>query len=196
MPKNTSQAGRTMIEIIGVLTVIGLVTVTIAKTASSMLERYRNSRMTMQIVELQRAIKNRFAIDEDFTDLTLQLLHDEKLVPSDLDWKNDSLYHKFGGTVTVGHNYTSTALDIKSGQTYYIQFTKVPQQACLDLLNIDWATDQYSDLVTIISGNLQAYWFIPTGADAAKSIHMPISISDAGRICSDKTDNTLKWVFQ
>ena len=196
MKKDLSQSGRSIIEIMGVLTVIGLLTVSIAKTITGMMERYKNSRITMQLTELQKGIQNRFAIDSDFTKLSSKLIMDEKLAPSDIDWKDNTMYHKFHGSITVGHNYTSTVLDIKSGQSYWIQFNKVPQQACLDLMSIDWSVDQYSDLITIISGDLQAYWRIPQGASAEKSIQMPISVDDALKMCSSKSSNKLRWVFQ
>ena len=53
-----NEFGRSMIEILGVLAIIGMVTMSISKLIGSMHDRYKVSRVTQQITDLRKNISN------------------------------------------------------------------------------------------------------------------------------------------
>lgn len=196
MKKTSEQAGYTLIESIAFICIITMVAISIISVISHMLDRYKISRVTSQVVELQKAINNRFAAAENYKKLSASLLKSENLAPGDINWKGTSMYHKFNGSVTVGFNYTSNVTGpSKSGESYYIQFAKLPQKACVELATQNWAHDQYSNLITMIVNSKWCYWRVYSNAGYKKYI-MPLSNTLAAKLCSNKDNNTIKWVFQ
>ncbi len=201
MKRPASQSGYTLVESIAFICIITMVAISIISVVSHMLDRYKTSRITAQVVELQKAINTRFASAENYEKLTAKLLKDENLAPGDMNWKGNNMYHKFGGTVVVGSSYTSNVMNIRAGETYSIRFNGVPYIACKELVTQNWAHDQYSSLVVIVSrsANLWAYWRTPSGlAPSRKHLIMPLSLSNVDDMCPNKTNrgNNLEWVFQ
>lgn len=196
MKKTSEQAGYTLIESIAFICIITIVAIAIISVVSHMLDRYKISRVTSQVVELQKAINNRFAAAENYTKLSSSLLKSENLAPGDISWKGTSMYHKFNGLVTVGFDYTSNITGpSKSGESYFIQFTALPFNACVELATQNWAHDQYSSLITMIVNNKWCYWRVYSNAGYKKYI-MPLSNSLATELCNQKDNNTIKWIFQ
>lgn len=198
MKKNSEQSGYTLLESLAFICIITMVAISIISVISHMLDRYKISRVTSQVVELQKSINNRFASAENYKKLTAKLLKDENLAPGDINWKGNAMYHKFNGSVTVGFDYTSNVTGPSStekGSSYYIQFSKLPQKACIDLATQNWAHDQYSSLVTMIVNSKWCYWRVYQGA-AYKNYIMPLSNAQATALCNQKDNNTIKWVFQ
>ncbi len=57
-----NEFGRSMIEILGVLAIIGMVTMSISKLIGSMHDRYKVSQVTQQITDLRKNISNRYML--------------------------------------------------------------------------------------------------------------------------------------
>ena len=198
MKKCSEQSGYTLLESLAFICIITMVAISIISVISHMLDRYRISRVTSQVTELQKAINNRFASAENYKKLTAKLLKDENLAPGDINWKGTAMYRKFGGTVAVGFNYTSSVTGPSSaemGSSYYIQFDKLPLKACTELATQNWAHDQYSNLITMLVNGKWCYWRVyPTAA--YKKYIMPLSNALALELCNQKENNKIKWVFQ
>nr|QIM10303.1 hypothetical protein PlAlph_0570 [uncultured Alphaproteobacteria bacterium] len=196
MRNKSEQSGYTLLESIAFICIIIMVAISIISVVSHMLDRYRISRLTSQVTELQKSINNRFAAAENYNKLTSKLLKNENLAPGDMNWKGTSMYHKFNGQVTVGFNYTSNITGpSKSGESYFIQFAKLPRKACVELATQNWAHDQYSSLITMIVNSKWCYWRVYSNAGYKKYI-MPLSNALATELCNQKDNNTIKWVFQ
>lgn len=194
MKKSSSQSGYTLIESIGFIAVITMVAISIISVVSHMLDRYRNSRLTSQIVELQKNINARFAAVGNYEKLKLSLLKNEKLAPADMNWSGNTLYHKYSGKVTVGlYSSTITKQKLANADSYYIQFADVPKNACIELAIQNWAHDRTSNLVAMIINSKWSYWRVYQGA-AYKKYIMPLSRTLALELCS-KEKNTIKWAF-
>ena len=71
--RKTDQSGASMIEMIGVLGIISVVTTGILATVSKNYDRYQQSAITTQIRDLQKNIRVRFSAMSDYRDLSCLL---------------------------------------------------------------------------------------------------------------------------
>ncbi len=188
MKPNKTQSGYTLIESIAVIAILTAVVGTIIKTISHMHDRYRVSRLTSQIVELEKAINTRFSASEDYSSLTAKLIKDEKLAPSDINWGGSStnpfMTHKFGGNITIS---TTGA----SPHEYTITFTNIPVVPCVELATQNWAHNQYSNLSYMEVNDNKLEWIT-----SSEEHRMPIPAAAANDFCNSELNNTIKWTFQ
>ena len=148
---------------------------------NSMLDKYRISRVTQQIVDLQKNIDFRFSAAENFGDLESKLLTGESIVPGDMVGGN-KIYHAYKGEVTI-----------KSAQqdsVYEVTFKDLPYNACTELAMIDWMTGYNSHLVHI---KVNSKYFTWQGKNATK---LPMEYDNAITACQDNRNNVITWQFQ
>ena len=139
MKRTQNQKGYTLLESIMFIGVITAVSIGIINVVSSMLDRYKISRLTSQVAELQKSINVRFAASENYKKLTAKLIKDENLAPGDISWEGENMIHKYNGTVEVSPTLGNRAYDIK--------FYNLPKKPCMELAIQNWSHDQYSNLI-------------------------------------------------
>ncbi len=176
----SSQGGYTMIQTIAFIAILALVGSSAVSVLSKALSRYKVSRLTQQVVELQRAIDRKYVAKREYTGLTLAVLHSGNLLPSDMNYSNGVLYHKLGGTVTVAPN----------GELYTITFNNVPKYACMELAEQNWGLDPRIVLDSMKVGNNNLKWRCSGG----NCYTMPLSVSDANTVCA-AGNNNISWTF-
>lgn len=181
MKRTQNQQGYTLLESIMFIGVITAVSIGIINVVSSMLDRYKISRLTSQVAELQKSITNRFAAAESYKKLTVKLLKDENLAPGDIGWEGDKMIHKYGGEVAI-----SLALGVRA---YEITFNNLPKKPCVELAIQNWAHDQYSNLIHMKVNGVPAKWRNATYI-------MPLSVVQAETLCHDELKNAITWRFQ
>ena len=181
MKRTQNQRGYTLIESIMFIGVITAVSIGIINVVSSMLDRYKISRLTSQVTELQKMINVRFAASENYSKLNLSLISAEKLYPGDINLSGTRMLHKYGGEIKV-----KSAVQ---GKAYDITFKQLPKTACVELAIQNWAHDQYSNLMQMKVNGVPVKWRNATYI-------MPLSVVKAETLCSKELDNEIIWRFQ
>lgn len=192
MIKN-SQAGRTMIEVIGVLAIISTVTISIAKVVNSAHNRYLISRVTQQIGDLRRGISNRYVASGTYENITAEEVIASNAGPSDMfDKKNKKLLHAYNGDVVLAG----------TKDTYLITFKHLPGQACIELALMNWQFGGNSDLYSIKINQTEFNWPLIAGEGKV----LPIGINDATAACiptpskdnpsASADNNDITWTFR
>ncbi|MBP5399094.1 MAG: hypothetical protein J6Y53_01575 [Alphaproteobacteria bacterium] len=216
------QKGYTMIETIGVLALIAVIAGSAVAFLNKAFSRYKMARLSQQIVEMQKSIDRRYAARKTYDNLSLQLLVNENLLPKDMRYENNVLYHRLGGKVelVLGDN----------NESYTIRFMDLPTYACAELLEQNWGLDQRVVLDKMEIGinkatttsntqqvnqkvakqpGLQLPAVQPIGEVVNKKFNvlrwkcganeqncyvMPLSPVDAIKLCKDKK-NIVSWTF-
>ncbi len=181
MKRTQNQRGYTLLESIMFIAVITAISIGIVKVINSMLDRYKISRLTSQVTELQKMINVRFAASENYRKLNLSLISAEKLYPGDINWDGTKMLHKYGGDIDVKSKL--------SGRAYDITFKQLPKTACVELAIQNWAHDQYSNLIHMNVNGYPVKWRNATYI-------MPLSVVKAETLCSKELDNEIIWRFQ
>ena len=181
MKRQNTQSGYTLIESMMFIGVVIMLAISIISLINNMLDKYRMSRVTQQIVDLQKNIDFRFSSAENFDDLDSDLLTKESVVPGDMV-SDGKIYHAYKGEVTIS--------SARQGSVYEVSFTGLPYNACVELAMVDWMSGSYSHLVHIKVNNKYFTW------QGKNSTKLPMAYGDAMNACNDGRNNVITWQFQ
>lgn len=184
MKKQINESGYTLIESIMYIGIICMLGISIVSLINTMLDKYRMSRITQQIKDLQKNIDFRFSAAENYKLLSnsdLSLLIEERIIPGDMISDND-LYHAYNGEVEITSNMDDSAYDI----TFY----DLPYTTCVELAMIDWVNGHNSHLLHIKVNDTYFTW---QGKNAQK---LPMLYSQAIETCQMDNENEITWRFQ
>ena len=190
------QSGRSMIEAIGYISIMIMLTVSITAAVNTGYFRFRLGRIHQELMDLKKVVSQRYVAAENYKTVSLQTLIDEKIVPIEL--KNGT--HSFGGTVEIGKGD-------ENGSTFFIRFNDLPTQSCLELGSRLWVVNDGSDLDAMnINGKVWAWKY--SNSVENHDYELPASIQDVVEACNPKcTDadnnlipcprnkNFIKWFF-
>ncbi len=171
------QSGRSMIEMLGVLAIIGVLSVGGISGYSKAMAKYKLTKAQDQMTMLLMNIRAAYATSPSYSDLTTENVANWNLAPSDMV-VGTSLYSTFGGAVTVAASGT--------GNVYFsITMEGLSDDACRSLATFDWGAD---GLVSITVGSSTPHK--PGDADNG----IPISLASGASYCSGN-DTDIKWVY-
>ena len=211
MKDKNSQSGYTLLEAIMFIALISVVAVAIVNVSSKMLDRYRISRATSQLMEIEKSIATRFAAAPNYEKLKLgsqttvnKFLKNEKLLPADVYWSGSTPYHKLGGKIVINSNYsgnvTGTGIynaqgdtSIKPYNVFQVFFYGLSQNQCIELATINLDNIEYNVLLTIqINGGNTFYW---QKYNSSAKQFLPVTIAKAKQFCNKAKDNYIRWAF-
>ena len=179
MIKN-EQAGRSMVEMLGVLAIIGVLSVGGISGYSKAMAKFKLTKAQDQISMLLMNIRTAFATSPNYGGLTNSAAIDYNIAPGDMIVGSSGINHAFGGAVSVSACNASGTDATSNGQYFYIQLDHLGREACVSLATSDWGTD---GLVSMKVGNT---------THLAASI--PVGFTATG--CGAKGSyTTIKWVY-
>jgi len=201
--KHTHESGRSMIEMLGVLAIIGVLSVGGIQGYSMAMSKFKVSKTTDQIQTMVTNVRTLFAgqrtykgLEDAATAYTMGIYTDETYKSGDGNGTN-----AYGGSIILGgypkdapHNFTIT-------------YNELPQDACVRIAMSDWG-DASSGLVgLIVEGSTQK---APTAAPKAAAVTdgkgtfltaekgVPVPLANAVKACKGSSDNTssITWIYR
>ncbi len=178
------QSGRSMIEMLGVLAIIGVLSVGGIAGYSKAMMKYRINKTIEQITLIAGNVQTFFAPQKSYEGVKCSLsdtvyggqtdgdgcpvVKKAKIIPDemltlDADGKITDITDAFGGGVNL-YSPTSTGMSEKS---FSLWIDNIPQEACIELATYDWSSAN----VAIIR--------------AGTYFSTPVSINDATEYCED-----------
>ena len=131
--KLENQNGRSMIEMLGVLAIIGVLSVGGIAGYSKAMMKYRVNKTIDQVSMISTNIRTLFGPQGTFTGANnATVLEKAKVVPDEMVSKSGqtvSFNNAFGGTLTVG---------VPSTDSFTLTMTNIPESACITLLTQNW----------------------------------------------------------
>ena len=164
MTKNV-QSGRSMIEMLGVLAIIGVLSVGGIAGYSKAIMKYRINKTIEQITLIAGNVRTFFAPQRSYRGLSthdwcfgctnFELLKKAKLVPDEM-WNSDktALENVFGERVILDEVSTNDGYS----PLFYISYINIPEEACIEIVTHSWS--DISDLVSMAVMDDRDYAFI------------------------------------
>ena len=184
------QVGRSMIEMLGVLAIIGVLSVGGIAGYSKAMHRYRVNKTIDQITYMAGAIRTFFAPQKSYDGLDSEtnpeVIKKAKLVPDDMwvEGENEP-QNMWGNYVNVGTTCRTLAeCNNRIHKAFYIGYNNIPEEACIDLLTQDWSNAGVGMFYVLSYENAEA-------ALQGEELYVipPVSVDKAIRLCSTSADD-------
>lgn len=196
------QSGRSMVEMLGVLAIIGVLSVGGISGYSKAMAKFKLTKAQDQLSMMIMNIRTAFATSPGYPDLNTTTAIEYKLVSQEMIASSKALINAFGGTTLV--SAVRGADNTKNG-AFQIVFQGLGKDVCVSLATSDWGTDgllgigvaskAISIRDTIASGGASTTF--TGGGGLASPNALPLSISDvrASNACGSDNTNSITWVY-
>ena len=191
------QGGRSMVEMLGVLAIIGVLSVGGISGYSKAMAKFKLTKAQDQITMLLMNIRTAYATSPSYAGLNSKAAIEYNLAPQEMAASTSgtgTLYGAFGGAVDV--------TSVGTNNTYFrITLHSLGKEACRSLATSDWGAD---GLVEMIVGNdtdgaQTGTVAIPctTGGTASGrfcTAELPVSLANAATHCNHET-SYITWIY-
>ena len=175
------QSGRSMVEMLGVLAIIGVLSVGGISGYSKAMAKFKLTKAQDQITMLLMNIRTASATSPRYAGLSEYTAADYNLAPNEMVGTSGSdtvLYGTFGGRVEVGEATTNTY--------FYIRMHSLGKEACRSLASSDWGADGLVKMMIGGSGDTPTHTY--------EIANLPVALSDAYGDCNNEVSN-ITWVY-
>ena len=197
MLKSNDQSGRSMVEMLGVLAIIGVLSVGGISGYSKAMAKFKLIKAQDQITMLLMNIRAAYATSPTYSGLGAQAAADYNLAPSEMIAEGSSgttkLYGAFGGEVKVEANTTTPTY-------FHIQITNLGKEACRSLATSDWGADGL--VMMAVKGDASGAAATTTCSSGSVSAgngkwciaDLPATLQEAHQACSGEI-NSIDWMY-
>ena len=196
-----NQSGRSMVEMLGVLAIIGVLSAGgLAGYSKAMFKHKLNSTMD-QLTMLVTNIRTMYGTQENYDGLGVGQAYRLGIISaSSFNSSNSTMINPFKGAVTLdpGIAYGSVA-----ASAFVITYTNLPKEACIALATADWGTGSGSGFISVTANNTGSLPMV-NGATGPASITAaasgtdyegsPMTVNSAITACDEET-NTVELKF-
>ena len=176
------QSGRSMVEMLGVLAIIGVLSVGGISGYSKAMAKYKINQCLDQVSMLMINIRSVFANQTTFADATTANIIALGIPSADmLNAAGNGMVNPFNGAIVVNPGAGNTS--------FTVQYAGLDVSACQTLALADWGQASSSGLVGVtINAAPQHTWAAGT---------LPVSISDAATECNAAGNgNSVEWEYR
>lgn len=187
------QSGRSMVEMLGVLAIIGVLSVGGISGYSKAMAKFKLTKAQDQITMLIMNIRTAYATSPGYGELDNETAITYSLVPSEMIKSSTAIMNAFGGTTTIS---AVKGADGTEGGAFSITFAGIGKDACLSLATSDWGADGLAGIgFDVANGKLDAN----ASTGMIKTDSLPLSLSamtgDSASGCKDPSKNSITWTY-
>ena len=200
MCRISNQDGRSMIEMLGVLAIIGVLSVGGIAGYSKAMMKFKINKTIDQISQISQNIRTLYARQRNYASLTIngwsnyKILYKANLAPKEMfegSGTNYTMTNAFGGEVWI--QSSSKTNNDNGGDKAFTISMHVPEEACIELATQDWGSDTNSGLIAVgpgwvsnvhigCSGDTSSGIACPGGSEV--SVPMPVDVAVDRCSCS------------
>ena len=206
----TNEAGRSMIEMLGVLAIIGVLSVGGIAGYSKAMNKFKTNKVADNVSMLVTNIKTLYAQQNTYTGLKNKTAISMGVVPDELGTNETSgkLTNAFNGDVFID---VSGSTNGDTSKAFIIVFEKLSREACITLATNDWGSGYSSGLIAIQAdgsdlgnkGDLDGVYIGNAGTEnsiatpGGSTQSVPMAVTAAATACSCKQGNTcsIAWKY-
>ncbi len=185
----SEQSGRSMVEMLGVLAIIGVLSVGGIAGYSKAMAKYKVNQALEQASTLMVNIRSVFANQTSFTDATTANVIALGIPTGDmLNAAGNGMINPFNGAITV--NPGGAVNGYAANETFTITYGGLDTNACQTIALADWGSAASSGLIAITINGTAFTW----GAGANT---LPLTVGDAATNCNAAANgNSITWQYR
>ena len=182
------QNGRSMVEMLGVLAIIGVLSVGGIAGYSKAMTKFKINKSMDQISMLVANIRTLFSGQRNYSGLNNANAVSFGIIPNEMDGGGGVITNAFAGNVTIG-----TAAAVDKGDTnaaFTIKYEGLGQEACVTMATSDWGSGSSSGLVNM------AVSASDKGGTTYSGTDLPITLINAAANCGCATAScSIQWTY-
>ena len=195
----SEQSGRSMVEMLGVLAIIGVLSVGGIAGYSKAMAKFKLSKAMDQISTIVANIRTLYSSQPSYSDLTTQVAIMAGAIPTEMlngesTTTATKAYNAYNGPAYVDF-VGSIGMDGATEGVFGIGFGGLGKEACVALSTADWGYESNSGFImaSVTTGNFNGISkSIPRGQNVG-----PLSLSQAATNCKGVGDtNNVTWYFK
>ena len=147
----TNQKGRSMIEMLGVLAIVGVLSVGGIAGYSKAMGKYKTNQLILEITQTIIGIRTLYTSQSSYEGISAGRLLNAGAIPAAMRGaaSTSSVNHIFGGRVMVFDSPTAT----REQGAFEIYFTGIPENTCKELAAINWSQETTSGFMSMFIGS-------------------------------------------
>ena len=198
MNSKQAESGRSMIETLGVLAIIGVLSVGGIAGYSKAMMKFKVNKTVDEVTQMATNIRTLFGGQRNYGALTNDVINKGHLIPDEMmvttgegDSATSTYENAWGNPVSVFPANKVVASDQKA---FLVSFSQIPTEACLELAVMDWGSSSGSGLVAFGVGDDGGITSADTAAagttgKAVSEIIVPtcatVTSADSGYVCAN-----------
>lgn len=212
-----NESGRSMIEMLGVLAIIGVLSVGGIAGYSKAMNKFKTNKIADNVSMLVANIKTLYAQQNTYAGLNNGTAVSMGVVPDELgtayNGAKATLTNAFNGPVFIKQSDSTTAND---GKAFTIQFNNLSREACITLATNDWGSGYSSGLIalkvkgtstaagdTAADGELHGTYIgnagtensIATPGGSVQSVPMAVTAAATACACTSGNTCSIEWKY-
>lgn len=149
----TNEQGRSMIEMLGVLAIVGVLSVGGIAGYSKAMNKFKTNKVIEQVNMISTNIRTLYSSQKSYDNLDEKTAIKTGLIPGEMYdasvASTSKISNAFGGDVLIKPlDYMSTG----DKQAFVIAISKVPQASCVSIATTEWGGDAGSGLIAMYVG--------------------------------------------
>ena len=199
-----NEQGRSMIEMLGVLAIVGVLSVGGIAGYSKAMNKFKTNKAIDQVNMISTNIRTLFSSQRNYTGLNNKLAVKANLIPTEMydttQASPSAITNAFGGEVDVHAAATSS----DTTGAYVIYFAGVPATSCISFVTTDWGGDTGSGLMAVAAGASVAKTTLDASSlTAGDNLHVPghtsygipYTIAQANSVCGGAGNKAIAWKY-
>lgn len=181
------QTGRSMVEMLGVLAIIGVLSVGGIAGYSKAMTKFKINKSMDQISMLVANIRTLYSGQRNYTGFDNANAISFGIVPNEMGNTGSDITNAFAGPVTFG---VATPANSATDGAFTIKYQGLGREACVTMATADWGSGSSSGLISM---NVS-----PTAADGANitGTNLPVALTAAAVACGcDTALCSIKWTY-
>ena len=213
MKNRHNETGRSMIEMLGVLAIIGVLSVGGIAGYSKAMTKHKINKTIEQISLIAGNIRTLYANQKNYNNFhcwpgsDCPLVRKAHLVPEEMWNATETRFENaFGGNVVLGNNSKKSGTE--DHKAFDILYDGLPEEACIELATYDWGSGSSSGLIAIgipwisidgtfsgCTGSKSEDQVIACPHGSTVSIPMPVDVAATACNCSNSDNCSIGWKF-
>ncbi len=185
----SEQSGRSMVEMLGVLAIIGVLSVGGIAGYSKAMAKFKTSKALDQVSTTVANIRTLYSGQPNYEGLNTAIAIQMGAIGAEMLSGQSATsatvaYNAFNGEVTI----TATEVSGRKNAGFELVFSGLSKEACVQMASSDWGSGSGSGLVSVQAGSATA------GTTASGTL--PLNLATAAGGCNVEGDaNKVTWVY-
>lgn len=185
----SEQSGRSMVEMLGVLAIIGVLSVGGIAGYSKAMAKFKTSKALDQVSTTVANVRTLYSGQPNYSGLNTEIAIQMGAIGAEMlsgqsPTSASTAYNAFNGSVTI----SATTVSGRTNGGFELVFSGLSKEACVQMASSDWGSGSGSGLVSVQAGSAAA------GTTASGTL--PLNLATAAGGCNSEGDtNKVTWVY-